>query len=321
MSVPPQVSVIVCTFNRSRLLSDCLDSLLDQTYPRDRYEIIVVDDGSKDKTRDVLDDFVQKSPLVKCFSQTNAGLSAARNTGIKNSSGEIICFTDDDCIATKDWIERLVSGYAEGIGGVGGRIIAKNLDSIVERYSEKSKFFDQEAFRDIFIIGANSSYLKVALGKAGYFDEAFRYAGDDVDMGVRVRSGGYKFVYVKDAIVYHNHRSSLRDMIKQVYGYGKSYARLHKKYPAYFNISLRFMKLSRRLVRKIFFLPFKLFRVFFEGGDSLAFAEPFLDVFILVADIKGLVSETYFGPRYEGPVIREKLSFINQSALLGGYGE
>ena len=100
MNDTPQVSVVLATYNRKELLKECLESLFNQTYPKDRYEIIVVNDGSTDGTEEVLKEYAKKAPCIfKCFSQENKGVAAAMNLGIKNAEGDIVCFTADDCIA------------------------------------------------------------------------------------------------------------------------------------------------------------------------------------------------------------------------------
>jgi len=124
-----------------------------------------LNDGSTDGTEGVLDEYTKKAPYAfKWFTQQNKGPSAARNLGIKNARGEIICFTDDDCIADKRWLEELVKEFTdEGIGGVGGRILAYNPRRIVEEYAK----MDQEsAIKNVFLpflITCNAAYRRDVL--------------------------------------------------------------------------------------------------------------------------------------------------------------
>ena len=222
------VSVIVPTCNRRTMLKDCLESLFNQTYSS--YEIIVVD-SSTNVGDDVIQEYKSKSPCtLKYLFQQPRGPAAARNLGIKHATGEIICFIDDDCIADKHWIENLVAAFDyEEVGGVGGKIVASDPRTLVEKYA--STFFNQEYLISVqsFIIGCNMAYRKDILDMIGGFDESFRFSEDN-DIGIRVRLKGYELRYAPNAVVYHRHRTSLKGLIKQQYGYGKGHARLGKKY-------------------------------------------------------------------------------------------
>ena len=98
----PFLSVIVPTYNRKDKIGDCLDSLINQDYPN--FETIVVDDGSTDDTSKIVSNYPVK--LIK--NEKNLGLWEARNIGIENSKGEIIAFLDDDALAERDWLKKLV---------------------------------------------------------------------------------------------------------------------------------------------------------------------------------------------------------------------
>ena len=95
----PLVSVVICTYNRRDLLQRCLLSLLEQTHPKDDYEIIVVDDGSTDGTADLLQELARSSDrALRCFRQENQGSATARNLGIAMAGGEIIASIDERTI-------------------------------------------------------------------------------------------------------------------------------------------------------------------------------------------------------------------------------
>src|SRR2546430_10472903 len=118
------VSVVVPTWNRAALLRDALASLASQDYPPERYEIVVVDDGSTDATSAVAADSVESDslPRVQYVRQAHAGLNAARNAGIAAAKGDLICFVDDDVEAPRAWLRAIVQGaarhpYAGCLGG------------------------------------------------------------------------------------------------------------------------------------------------------------------------------------------------------------
>src|SRR5574340_52790 len=105
-----KASVIICTYNRADLLKESILSVQNQDFPSDQYEIIVVDNNSADDTKDVVTETAKDSPvrIIYVF-EGKQGLSHARNTGINNSDGEIIVFTDDDVEAEKSWLRELVA--------------------------------------------------------------------------------------------------------------------------------------------------------------------------------------------------------------------
>src|SRR3972149_11111049 len=115
------ISVVVCTHNRSESLRETLRSLMLQNYPASDYEIIVVDNRSTDRTKEVVSEFSH----VRYVLEEKMGLSHARNRGIKESRGDVVAFIDDDAKADKSWLSRLVQVYKEekDAGCVGGRVI------------------------------------------------------------------------------------------------------------------------------------------------------------------------------------------------------
>ena len=123
----PMVSIVVCSYNGARTLRDCMVSLQNLHYPN--YEVIFVDDGSKDNTQEIMTDF----PGVRNIVQVNKGLSAARNVGIAAAKGEVVAFTDSDCMADRDWlyflVHTLLSGDYAAVGGPEHFAAGDGLDS------------------------------------------------------------------------------------------------------------------------------------------------------------------------------------------------
>lgn len=229
----PKVSVVVCSYNGANTLSDCLSSLRAIQYPD--YEIIVVDDGSTDHTQEIL----KKFPEVIAVHQANKGLGVARNEGIKRASGEIVVFTDSDCMADPDWLYFLVKTLLDkqyvACGGPNYSPIPKGLLQAIISLAPGSPshvlLTDSSAEH---IPGCNMAFWKWIFEKVGYFDPTFRKAGDDVDFCWRILFNGYQIGFNPSAIVWHYRRFTIKEYLKQQIGYGEAEALLRFKHPHYF---------------------------------------------------------------------------------------
>jgi glycosyltransferase involved in cell wall biosynthesis len=231
----PKVSVVVPSYNGDRTLKACLDSLQKLNYPD--YEIILVDDGSADSTRQI----AIASPRVRYFRhEQNLGLSVARNTGIAAATGEIIAFTDSDCRADEDWLYYLVGSLlSDEFVAVGGPNLLPPEDSLTAAAVMVSPggpahvmLTDRQAEH---IPGCNMALYKWVLTAIGGFDPIFRCAGDDVDICWRLQHAGHKIGFNPAAFVWHYRRSTIRAYFKQQHGYGEAEALLVRKHPEYFN--------------------------------------------------------------------------------------
>jgi glycosyltransferase involved in cell wall biosynthesis len=140
------ISVIIITLNRAEWLSETLSSLLDQS--RRAEEVIVVDNGSTDHTKDIAESFKDKLN-IKYIHEEKRGIPFARNAGIKYASKEIIAFIDDDCIAHKDWLKYIELTFLRdpNIGMVGGEVsYLKSSEAIVDKFYSKNmpSFFEEK---------------------------------------------------------------------------------------------------------------------------------------------------------------------------------
>lgn len=251
---PPDISVVVAAYNAESTIQETLDSLMRLSYPA--FEAIVVDDGSSDRTAEI----AEKYP-VRLIRLGRSGLSAARNAGIQAAEGEIVAFTDADCIVDPDWLFYLAARYAEGgVGGVGGPNIMPESDGWIARCIDRSPGMPRHVLvtPDIaeHVPGCNMSFYRSALLEVGMFDPIYRAAGDDVDICWRLQENGYELAYAAGAMVWHHRRGSVRAYLRQQKGYGRAEILLARKHP------LRFSKLGgirwngsiydglRRLVRR-----------------------------------------------------------------------
>jgi hypothetical protein len=219
----PKVSVIVCAYNAERTLDRCLASLEKLDYPN--CEVIVVNDGSTDGTREIC----ERYDFVRLINQENQGLSAARNVGLKAAAGEIIAYTDSDCMADPDWLTYLVARFESStFAAVGGPNLPPPDDSLVASCVAVSPgapahvLLDDEVAEHI--PGCNMAFRRDALEAISGFDPIFRTAGDDVDVCWRLQNKGLTIGFSPAAVVWHFRRNTIGDYLKQQRGYGKAEA-------------------------------------------------------------------------------------------------
>jgi glycosyltransferase involved in cell wall biosynthesis len=229
----PMVSIVVCSYNGARTLRDCLGSLQNLNYPK--YEVIFIDDGSKDNTQEIMRDF----PSVRNIVQSNKGLSAARNAGITAAQGTVVAFTDSDCMADRDWLYFLVSTLlSSDFAAVGGPNISPPATDWVQATvgaapGSPSHVLLTDTIAE-HVPGCNMAYHKWALEQIGGFDIEFRKAGDDVDVCWRLMQRGYVIGFSPAAVVWHYRRFEVRTYFSQQTGYGEAEAMLRYKHLQYF---------------------------------------------------------------------------------------
>jgi glycosyltransferase involved in cell wall biosynthesis len=307
-------SVVVITYNRRQLLESCLDSLSAQSYPSNNFEVIVVDGRSTDGTEDFVEEYTKKAPYeLHYIVQDKSGICNARNAGIRVCKGNIICFTDDDCIADKNWLKNLLSGYSnEKVGCVGGEIIAYPPRTIVEKYSDEHKLVSQTFMVCGPIATCNTSYRKNVLLEVGGFDEDLCTL-EDGDVGIRVKFKGYTFLYAENAIILHKHRSTLRNLLKQQYWYGRGHQRLHKKYLKNFTPEYTLLSLPFKIAFIIITYPLVLIKSLTVKDRRYYLARPIIYFILSLTISYGILIEMFFGKAYtkekypgDIPYIREK---------------
>ena len=229
----PKVSVIVCSYNGGQTLEACLRSLKKIDYPD--YEVVVVDDGSTDHTKEIL----SHHPWVNAIYQTNHGLSVARNVGAAAATGEIIAYTDSDCMADPDWLYYLVgtllSGNYAGVGGPNISPPAQNWHQacVAAAPGGPSHVLLTDVVAE-HIPGCNMAFYRWAFEKVGGFDPEYRKAGDDVDFCWRLQQEGEVIAFSPSAIVWHYRRFTLKAFRKQQEGYGEAESLLRFKHLVFF---------------------------------------------------------------------------------------
>jgi O-antigen biosynthesis protein len=231
----PRVSVVVCAYNAERTIGPCLASLETLNYPD--YEVIVVNDGSRDGTLEIAEGY----GFCRIISQRNKGLSIARNVGADAATGEIVAYTDSDCVADPDWLSYLVAKMrASNLTACGGPNFPPPEDALVPAVVAVAPggpthvlISDEVAEH---IAGCNMAFDRAALMSLGGFDPIYRAAGDDVDICWRFQDAGYVIGFSPAAVVWHFRRNTVSAYCNQQRGYGKAEALVYAKHPFRFNL-------------------------------------------------------------------------------------
>ncbi|MDQ7781751.1 MAG: mycofactocin biosynthesis glycosyltransferase MftF [Desulfomonilaceae bacterium] len=227
----PSVSLIVAVYNRAGEIGACLDSLLSLEYPRSGLEIIVVDDGSRDGTCDVVSAYDVK--LI--VHPENRGQSAARNRGAKDARGDIIAFVDSDCIATPEWLRDLVPYFRDERNVlVGGYVASFYTESLLDRYEEvqsplnmgEETVVGAGVESDFYVPTCNMLVRRDTYLEVGGLNEDMR-VGEDVDLCWRLKEHGHRLVYVPKGVVRHKHRNRLLEGFTRRFQYGESEPELY----------------------------------------------------------------------------------------------
>jgi glycosyltransferase involved in cell wall biosynthesis len=215
-----QVSVVIPVYNGARTIPRTIKCLLNQTYRP--YEIIIVDDGSTDGTAQALE--IYAGHVIYIF-QPNRGPAAARNTGIKAARGNLIAFTDSDCLPDEGWLLNLVAEFDSPlVAGVGGLVKSAD-DSCIGQYIDEAGFLNPQSKNTNevpYLITANACFRRAALLEAGLFDERFRKpGGEEPELCLRLSKLGYYFRTAQKALVFHHHRQTVVRLLKTMANYGE----------------------------------------------------------------------------------------------------
>lgn len=232
-NLPLFVSVIIPVYNDAEPLRLCLEALKQQTYSKDFYEVVIVDNGSDDQKH--IAAIIQEFDFAIAEKEEKPGSYAARNKGISVAKGKIIAFTDADCIPAPDWIEKGATYLQKTIncGLVGGNIEVKASDraqpSTVELYQTILAFRQQDCIeKNHYSVTANLFTWKEVINKVGNFNSQLKSNGD-IEWGNRVYAQGYQQVYAEDVKVSHPTVSSFKQLRKKVVRYaGGAYDLRHQ---------------------------------------------------------------------------------------------
>jgi glycosyltransferase involved in cell wall biosynthesis len=236
------ISIIVPTRNRPGKIEKCLRAIADQTHPHDRFEVIVVDDGSDAPLATTVLPFCAHLQL-QLVEQKNAGPARARNTGAKHAAGTLLVFTDDDCEPTPGWLAALHRHFQRcpdrALGGETINALPENayssasqllVDYLYEYYgADAAADGDGAATSPPFFTSNNLAVPAALFREVGEFDDSFALAGgEDREFCDRWQERGYRLLRAPDAIVRHSHGLSLATFWRQHMNYGRGAFHLRK---------------------------------------------------------------------------------------------
>jgi glycosyltransferase involved in cell wall biosynthesis len=225
----PSVTVIVPTRNRAHLLETALRSLLAQDYPADRYEVVVVDDGSTDGTSSFVEGMARDGTRARLVlvRQSHKNQNTARNRGIAEADNDLLAFLDDDELAPPDWLSRLMDGALRHpeAGCVGGPYRVR-FDGVPPRLCARcwpgEGAFDRGGSEGPIsdVAGGNMLIRREAIARAGMFDESLQGHGDETEWMIRYGRAGGTIVYLPQAFIWHRRPAALLARIRLIFRVG-----------------------------------------------------------------------------------------------------
>lgn len=237
------LSIIIPTFNRAKELEQCLNFLYEQELAQESFEVIVVNDGSTDSTKEHLSSWEKKWRNLHSFHQKNAGQGSARNRGIREAKGDVILFIGDDIYASKNFLFEHVRFHQENPE------LNKACLGLTEWYPKKivTPFMEwltsggpQFAYHRLkagevapfwFFYTSNLSLKKSLLGSHTFDTDFKSYGWEDIELGYRLEQEGLKLIYKPEALAYHDHYADEASLKKRMVSVGKSALVFQKKHP------------------------------------------------------------------------------------------
>jgi glycosyltransferase involved in cell wall biosynthesis len=230
----PFFSIVIPTYARPARLASCLQSLSLLDYPRDHFEVIVVDDGSEKPPETVIDDFCDRLDVV-LLAQSHQGPATARNTGAARAKGQFLAFTDDDCEPAPEWLQALASRFAATPDcAVGGRTLNALHNNPCSTASQMLvdylyDYYNRDPHKAVFFTSNNLALPADRFRTIGGFDTTFSYAaGEDREFCDRWLNRGYPMIYVPEALVRHSHFLGCRTFCKQHFNWGRGAFLFHQ---------------------------------------------------------------------------------------------
>ena len=225
-------SIIIPTYNRPQKIGTCLESLSHLDYPRDLFEVIVIDDGSNASLHPVVARFFDQLDMT-LLTQTNAGPAAARNTGAKKAKGEFLVFIDDDCTPSPDWLRKLANRFAQipdhAIGGRTVNALPENPYSTASQnlLNASYTYYNPIPGQASFFASNNLTVPAAHFRSIDGFDVTFK-TSEDRDFCDRWRHHGLQMTYAPEILIHHSHPLNFCLFWRQHFNYGRGAYRYHQ---------------------------------------------------------------------------------------------
>lgn len=263
------LSVVIPSYNRSRILKDCLTALVKQDLPVKDFEVIVVDDGSQDDTPKVLQKFTEKHKNIRSFPQKNQGQGVARNTGLKKAKGNIIVLIGDDIIVRKDFLTQHLRQHLRHPGeheAVLGLTLwhprlkltpfmkwLTNGSTVLGRFGGHQFAYEKlEGKKEAdynFFYTSNISIKKSLLEKFPFDPDFSGYGWEDIELGYRLHKRvGLRLYYEPEAVGYHDHMMTEESLPNRMRSIGKAAWVINEKYPELKKVPSFFKQLAFWLI-------------------------------------------------------------------------
>ncbi|MDQ6914574.1 MAG: glycosyltransferase [Actinomycetota bacterium] len=231
MTYRPSVSVIVPAYNSAATIDACALSLLDLRYPGD-LELRVVDNDSTDGTWHALRPYGHRIVVLR---ERTRGPGAARNAGLASATGEVVAFTDADCVVNRDWVTQLVAPLEDpAVGIAGGTILTTEPANDVQCFGEAihDHRIAIEVYRPPYAITMSWASRAAVLRELGGFDERF-LRGQDVELSYRMVQAGYRLTFVAGALVRHHNVATLPALFQKGFVHGFHGVRVRKRHESF----------------------------------------------------------------------------------------
>ncbi len=236
-----KVSIVIPAYNAVGVIGGCLESLANQIEGTPSFEVLLVDDGSSDDTVKFLEDFKTNDPVIGPVmtvlkQEINQGPAAARNAGARAAKGEVILFTDSDCVPERDWVSKMWEPFADsGIAAVKGAYRTRQK-SVVARFAQaefedRYRLMEKASSIDV-VFTYSAAFRRTIFLELGGFDTSFPVAdNEDTEFSWRLVGAGHKIAFQPSAIVYHLHPHTLEMYLRKKYSRAYWRAYVYRRYP------------------------------------------------------------------------------------------
>ncbi|RCV62777.1 Glycosyltransferase, GT2 family [Methanophagales archaeon] len=245
----PKVSFLMPVLNEEKTVRQCLDSLFELDYPREKIEILVAEGNSTDDTMNIVEAYARKYKNIKLLNNSTGNTAIGRNICIEHATGEMLMNYSGHVIAEKNLLNVLalkLLKLPKEIAGVGCSNISPKAQNFVGQVTGvafsgfmggKNSFPQNEVFQEERFVEHVSftCYRRGIVEEVSNFDPEF-WCGQDAELDIRIKKAGYKLLYTPETRVYHFKRSTFRSLFRQMYSYGLARAKMVKKHPDTFRI-------------------------------------------------------------------------------------